>query len=384
MTPLTATTPATDPAAVTVLFAGGGTGGHLYPGLAIARALARLEAPVVPHFIGAYRGVEREVLPQAGVDYTLLDLHPLYRPRVWQNWRTVRGAWRGWRALGGLVQRLRPRIVVGTGGYASALTLAYAVRHDIPVVEQIADSHPGLAARLFARAARECYLGYPEAAFQLTPGRSTALLDTGNPIEPPPVPRPDRSVARAGWGVTSPDSCVVLIVGGSQGARGINVVIDAWTERGLPDGLVLIWATGRGQYDRYARREGPRVRVRPYLSPIADAYAAADAVIARSGAMTTAELCAWGLPMILVPLPTAAADHQTANARALAAAGAAVHLPQRELTPDTLERLAASVMQSAAARGALAAAALARGRPRAAEDIARRILNLLSLTQFRS
>jgi UDP-N-acetylglucosamine--N-acetylmuramyl-(pentapeptide) pyrophosphoryl-undecaprenol N-acetylglucosamine transferase len=124
--------------------------------------------------------------------------------------------------------------------------------------------------------------------------------------------------------------------------------------------------------------------VRPYLSPIADAYAATDVALARAGAMTTAELCAWGLPMILVPLPTAAGDHQTANATALEAAGAAVHVPQRDLTPDRLVGLGADVIDRPAVRARLAAAALARGRPAAAEDIARRILNLMSLTQFRS
>src|SRR5262249_15539695 len=158
----------------------------------------------------------------------------------------------------------------------------------------------------------------------------------------------------------------------------------AWISHGVPSGITLIWATGRGQYDAFAQRDGPRVRVRPYLSPIADAYAAADVVIARSGAMTTAELCAWGLPMILVPLPTAAADHQTANARALEAAGAAIHVAQRDLDKRALDNLAESVMRRADVREALARAALARGRPRAAEDIAGRILNLLSLTQFRS
>jgi len=179
--------------------------------------------------------------------------------------------------------------------------------HGVPIVEQVADSAPGLTARFFARHARECYLGYPEAATRLGHGSGTAVIDTGNPIEPPPTPKPDRSAARAKWGFEPHDGCVLLAVGGSQGARGINAALDAWVARGLPEGVSLIWATGRAHYDAYSRREQGRVRVRPYLSPIADAYAATDVALARAGAMTTAELCAWGLPMILVPLPTAAA-----------------------------------------------------------------------------
>ena len=370
--------------APTVVFAGGGTGGHLYPALAIARTLVRLQPAVRPYFVGALRGVERDVLPQYGFPYELLDLHPLYRPRLWKNWRTLRGAVGAWRALGETMRREHPRLVVGTGGYASGLTLAHAMLHGVPIVEQVADSAPGLTARFFARHARECYLGYPEAATRLGHGSGTAVIDTGNPIEPPPTPKPDRSAARAKWGFEPHDGCVLLAVGGSQGARGINAALDAWVARGLPEGVSLIWATGRAHYDAYSRREQGRVRVRPYLSPIADAYAATDVALARAGAMTTAELCAWGLPMILVPLPTAAADHQTANARALQAAGAAVHVPQRELTPDALDRLAATVLKDQSARSRLASMALARARPQAAEDIAGRILSLLSLTRFHS
>jgi UDP-N-acetylglucosamine--N-acetylmuramyl-(pentapeptide) pyrophosphoryl-undecaprenol N-acetylglucosamine transferase len=361
----------------TVVFAGGGTGGHLYPGLAIARALGRIDPGVRSYFIGAKRGIERDVLPRESFPYELLDLHPFYRPRVWNNWKTVAGAAGAWRQLARLAAREEPGVIVGTGGYASALALAYGVRAGIPIVEQVADSHPGLTARLFARFSRELYLGYPEAARLLPRGGRTVTIDTGCPIDPPPSPRPDRAAARASWGFPDAGGPVLLVFGGSQGARALNAVVDAWVARGIPDGLAVIWGTGRANYDSHAGREGPRVRVRPYLAPIADAYAASDAAVARAGAMTTAELSAWGLPMILVPLPTAAADHQTANARALAAAGAAVHVPQATLTPDTLDRVVREVVMDPGPRATLAAGALARGRPDAAETIARRILTFV-------
>ena len=115
----------TSPAARrTVLFAGGGTGGHLYPGLAIARALVRLDPTVTPFFIGAQRGIERTVLPATEFPHVLLDLHPLYRGRPWENWRTVRGAFSAWRALAGIARKEHPRLVVGTGGYAAGVALA--------------------------------------------------------------------------------------------------------------------------------------------------------------------------------------------------------------------------------------------------------------------
>jgi UDP-N-acetylglucosamine--N-acetylmuramyl-(pentapeptide) pyrophosphoryl-undecaprenol N-acetylglucosamine transferase len=203
------------------------------------------------------------------------------------------------------------------------------------------------------------------------------VVDTGCPIEPPPTPRPDRAAARAAWGLREDGGPVLLVFGGSQGARALNAVVDAWVARGIPDGLSVIWGTGRSNYEQHAHREGPRVRVRPYLAPIADAYAASDAAVARAGAVTTAELCAWGLPMILVPLPTAAADHQTANALALAAAGAAVQVAQATLTIESLDRVVREVVMDPGTRATVARAALARGRPRAAETIAARILTLL-------
>lgn len=362
-----------------VWFAGGGTGGHLYPGLAIARALVKERPDVDPFFIGAARGIERDVLPATEFGHALLDLHPLYRARPWQNWRTVRGAVGAWRRLGALARQGRPAVVVGTGGYASGLALAYAVAHRIPFVLQEQNSFPGLTMRVFARRAREVYLGFPEAASSMGAHGPTAVVDTGNPIEAPPEPRPARAAARAAWNFPPGDGAVLLVFGGSQGARALNDAVAGMVTHGtVPDGLHVIWATGKGSYEQYRHLERERVRVRAYLSPMTDAYAAADIALARAGAMGTAELCAWGIPSILVPLPTAAADHQTVNADALARAGAAIHVPQRELTPGRLHRELERLLGDAAFRERLAAGARARGRPDAAARIAERIGALLT------
>ena len=356
-----------------VWFAGGGTGGHLYPGLAIARAMKAIEPAVRPLFIGARRGIERELLPGQGVEHELLDLHPLYRSRPWQNWRTVRGALSAWRRLAALAHAERPQLVVGTGGYAAGLALAYAWVHRIPYVLQEANSHPGLTVRAFARRAREIYLGYPEAATRLraAPDR---VVDAGSPIEPPPAPRPDRGAARTQWGFPREGPRVLLVFGGSQGARGLNAAVAGWVRGGVGDDLRVIWGTGRAQFEELAPLAGEGVVVRPYLSPIADAYAAADLALTRAGAMTTAELAAWGLPMILVPLPTAAADHQTHNAVALERAGAAIHLPQREASGGAIARLLGELLRDPSRLGALSAGALRRARPDAAREIATRAL----------
>ncbi len=360
-----------------VVFAGGGTGGHLYPGLAIARALVRLDDSVKPHFVGALRGIEREVLPTTEFPHTLLDLHPVYRPAVWKNWKTVRGAFSAWSGMRTLGRELRPALVVGTGGYASGAALAWAWANGVRIVQHIGDSHPGATARLFTRISTEAYLGFPEAEKWL-PHTGCVFRNTGNPIEPPPDIRPDPAAARARWGFPA-GARVLLVFGGSQGARAINQAVGRWVGNGIPDTLCVIWATGAGQYDAFRHFDRADVRVVPYLSPIADAYAAADLAFVRGGMMGTSELCSWGVPMIICPLPSAAMDHQTSNALALESAGAAVHLAQRDLTAESLDTIVRSLLKDHSRLTALRNHALARAQPNAAREIAEHILSFLRI-----
>jgi UDP-N-acetylglucosamine--N-acetylmuramyl-(pentapeptide) pyrophosphoryl-undecaprenol N-acetylglucosamine transferase len=359
-----------------IFVAGGGTGGHLYPGIAIARALVRARPTVEPFFIGAKRGIERDVLPKLEFPFALLDAHPLYRRAVWNNAKTVVGGVGAWRELGRLARAERPELVIGTGGYAAAFAMAYAVVHRIPIVQQAGDSHPGLTARAFSRWSREMYLSFPEAARALHAHHDGSLVDTGAPIEPPPSPRPNRGDALRDWNLPA-GGRVVLVYGGSQGSLAINRAVAGWIDRGLPESVSLIWGTGRGSFAEFKNRESDRVRVRDYLAPIADAYAAVDFAIARAGAMTTAELFAWGIPAVLVPLPTAAADHQTVNAVTLERAGAAIHLPQTQLTAERLDATVRRLVGDPSELERLAAGARARARPDAAAEIARRVIALL-------
>jgi UDP-N-acetylglucosamine--N-acetylmuramyl-(pentapeptide) pyrophosphoryl-undecaprenol N-acetylglucosamine transferase len=361
-----------------IVFAGGGTGGHLYPGIAIARALVRADSSIEPFFIGAQRGIERTVLPTTEFPHALLNLHPLYRTAVWNNAKTIAGAVTSWRRIGQIVKQDRPAVIVGTGGYAAGMALAYAVVHRIPIVQQAGDSVPGLTARAFGRWTREFYLNFPEASAVLKSARPGSLLDTGAPIEPPPSPRPDKGAARVRIGFPATGGKVLLIYGGSQGSRAINTIVGQWIERGLPDDLYIIWGTGKATYEEFKHYDRPNVRVRDYLAPISEAYAATDLALARAGAMTTAELFAWGIPGVLVPLPTAAADHQTTNAVTLERAGAAIHVAQKELTAERLDTTMRHLLDNPNELAELSAGAAKRARPNAAAEIAGRILALLS------
>jgi UDP-N-acetylglucosamine--N-acetylmuramyl-(pentapeptide) pyrophosphoryl-undecaprenol N-acetylglucosamine transferase len=238
------------------------------------------------------------------------------------------------------------------------------------------NSFPGLTTKFFSRYARQVHNGFPEAASRLKPGTHTKVFDSGNPIEPPPEPRPDKSLARASWGFPSSGGRVMLIYGGSQGSKAINDVVAAWVKRGIPDDLFVIWATGRNTHADYASLETDHLRIRAYLSPMIDAYSATDFALSRGGAMATAELCAWGIPPIVIPLPTAAADHQTANARALAAAGAAEFIAQKDFTVESLDRSVRALVDDPNLLEQRSAAVLRRARPHAAEEIARHILAL--------
>jgi UDP-N-acetylglucosamine--N-acetylmuramyl-(pentapeptide) pyrophosphoryl-undecaprenol N-acetylglucosamine transferase len=170
---------------------------------------------------------------------------------------------------------------------------------------------------------------------------------------------------------------VLLVFGGSQGSQAMNKVVADWIERGLPRDLFVIWATGKANYEKLARYESAHVKVRAYISPISEAYRAADFALSRGGAMATAELCAWGIPAVVVPLPTAAADHQTANAKALAAAGAAEMIRQAELNVDRLSSTVESLLSHPAKLASMREKALLRGRPTAAADIAAHIIGLI-------
>jgi UDP-N-acetylglucosamine--N-acetylmuramyl-(pentapeptide) pyrophosphoryl-undecaprenol N-acetylglucosamine transferase len=349
------------------------------PALAIADAMVRLDPSVRPFFVGSLRGIEANVLPQRPWPYALLPLEPIRRHQWWLNATLPLSLLRVLRQVSGLVAKHRPVLVVGTGGYAAGPVAWGAGRLGVPGVLQEQNAFPGLTTRRLAGQVRQIHLGFPEARRYLRPGRRTQVFDSGNPILPPPTVRPERRKAKARWGFGA-DQAVVLVVGGSQGALPINAAVDAALGEGRwPEGTGLLWQSGSATFERFAARsDRHRVVVRAFIDPIADAYAAADLVVGRAGAMTIAELCAWGLPAILIPLPTAAAGHQLTNARALADAGAAVLLEQSSANASVLSDRIRSLLGDPAGLAHLSQAASDRAHPDAAEFIASKALGILS------
>ncbi len=361
-----------------VLFAGGGTGGHLMPALAIAEAMVALDGAIRPHFVGSFRGVEAKVLPARPWPYTLLPFEPIYRRHWWRNVRLPLSLYRTFSGIRQLLRREQPVLAVGTGGYVAGPVLWAAMGRGIPGVLQEQNAFPGVTTRRLARRARQIHLGFPEAGSWLDAGPRTRVLFSGNPIVPVPVDRPTRLVAKGALGL-DPERPLALVVGGSQGALAVNqVVAKALTSGVWPGDVQLLWQTGAGTYEQFRHLATPGVQVAAFLDPVADAYAAADLVIGRAGAMTLAELAAWGIPSILVPLPTAAADHQLTNARAMVEAGAAALIEQHRLSPEGLAEQVRTLLSDPAGMARMGEALLHRARPDAADSIAREVLQLLS------
>jgi UDP-N-acetylglucosamine--N-acetylmuramyl-(pentapeptide) pyrophosphoryl-undecaprenol N-acetylglucosamine transferase len=343
-----------------VVIAGGGTGGHLYPGLALADALAARGLGVA--WAGTVAGIEARVVPTTPYPLHALPGRQLRGGGVGRAVTglaaTGRGVLAGWRLLG----RLRPRLVVGVGGYASVAVVLAARLRRLPTLLLEQNVVPGAANRTLARVADRICVGFAEARAYLPAAR---VVHTGNPIR--------AGIARL---VPAPHPGTGLLVfGGSAGAHRVNVAVVAALRRVAPAGAPLAVTHQTGVADVETVRAayadlGVAARVEPFISDMAAAYAAADVVVARAGAMSCAEITATGLPAVLVPYPHAADDHQRRNAEVLAGAGAAVLLLDRDCDGEHLAAVLVPLLEDPARRAAMAARSRALGRPDAAERVA--------------
>ncbi len=316
------------------VIAGGGTAGHVEPGLAIARELVArgLDRDGI-HYVGSERGIEQRLVPAAGFPLTVLPGRGIQRRLTLANVSAILGLLRAMLQAVILVRRLRPAVVIGLGGYASVPCVFGAVLWRVPIVVAEQNAVPGVANRLAARFAKACAVSFRETDL----ARSTW---TGNPVRTQvlAVDRArDRPKARQRLGVEEPRR-LVAVFGGSLGARRINeATIDAaGTWRGRAD-LALRHIAGSRDYADLASRpptsggDALQYDLIEYEDDMPTVYAAADLVVCRSGATSSAEIAVVGVPALMVPLPGAPSDHQTANARALENAGGAVLVADADL-----------------------------------------------------
>ncbi|MEM9518422.1 MAG: undecaprenyldiphospho-muramoylpentapeptide beta-N-acetylglucosaminyltransferase [Actinomycetota bacterium] len=356
------------------IIAGGGTAGHVIPGIAIAQELVDRGVPHEQvHYVGSARGIETRLVPEAGFPLTVLPGRGIQRRLTLANVGAVVGLVAAIVTGIRLVRRLRPAVVVGLGGYASVPCVLGAIVWRVPIVVAEQNAVPGAANRLAGRFARACAVSFDGTDLPRS-------IWTGNPVRPEVValaePDSDRQAAarqRLGLPV---DRQILAVFGGSLGARRINhAVADAtasWLDRA--DLAVRHVSGSRDHADMVQRVVVPEDaalvhQLIEYEDDMPSVYAAADLVICRAGASSVAELAVAGVPAVLVPLPGAPGDHQTANGRALADAGAAVVIADADLDAEGVVAVIGSLLGDRARLGAMTAAASTVARPAAASAV---------------
>ncbi|PSQ86910.1 MAG: undecaprenyldiphospho-muramoylpentapeptide beta-N-acetylglucosaminyltransferase [Bacteroidetes bacterium QS_3_64_15] len=359
-----------------ILMVGGGTGGHVYPAIAIADAVQRLRPTAQIVFAGTQDRLEARAVPEAGYALHPITAQGLQRQATASNLlmpiRMAQGFLQSWRLVGAI----EPDVAVGTGGYVAAPVLLAAWLRGRPLLVQEQNAYAGLTNRALSRLASRIHLAFPEAQDWVPAQRAVV---SGNPTrralrETDPKSRRD---TRATFDLPA-DARVVLVMGGSLGSAAINDAVEHNLEALLrADDVHVVWQTGERYHDAIVNEvdETPRLRIVEYIDQMGAAYAAADLVVCRAGALTCSELMVKGTPAVLVPSPNVTADHQMKNARSLEQAGAAVLLPEPELD-ERLDAVVPDLLGDPERLNQMADAAWERARPDAAETIARDVLTL--------
>lgn len=353
-----------------LVFAGGGTGGHVYPMIAVADAVRSLAPGLRLVFVGTARGLETRIVPARGYELELIEAAPM---RGGGAAGALRGALRAARSTFSarpLLQRLRPRAVFSIGGYAAGPVALAARTLGIPLALMEPNSEIGLANRLIAPFVQRAYTAFPESERFFRRG---LVLQAGVPIRAGFSPRPY---------TPDPARLSVLVFGGSQGARSLNEAVPR-ALGALKRPVRVVHQCGSAQEsavrELYAELGlADCAEVRPFIDDMPAAIADADLVIARAGASSVSEICAVGRPSLLVPYPHAG-DHQRVNAESLAKAGAAISVLDKEATPERLAQEIAALCESPERLSRMAESAAAIGRPDAANTIARDLLALAGL-----
>lgn len=354
------------------VFVGGGTAGHLYPALAVAQRFRRLVPEAQAHFLAARRPLDAELMAHHGLDHRLLAVtgmpYGFSLQTVPACARLARGAWQAWRAYAAW----RPAVVFGAGGYVSAAAVPPAAWRRLPVVIHVSDARPDRTNLALARYAHTITVAF-EAAARHFPAHKTVI--TGQPVREE-ILATDRDTARRELGYEAEDF-VLLVTGGSQGARRINQALVSALPRLVRAAIKVHHLTGHLDYDSVVATTrglglGDAYTVRAYEAQMGRALAGADLVVMRAGSSSLAEAAAWGLPMVLIPYPHAG-GHQRENALPLSDSGAAVMIEDSELTGEWLADTVCELARDDARRAAMSAAARAWGSRDAAHRIAEQV-----------
>ena len=372
-----------------VIISGGGTGGHIYPAITIARAIADIE-PTEFLYVGSKIGLENTLIPNEGIPFVTNDVRGLERKISFRNLVTLGKTAGSLIKAEHIIHKFKPDVVIGTGGFVCGPVLLAASLSGIPTLVQEQNVIPGVTNTILSRFVKCVALGYEEAAERFK--RKDILVYTGNPVRKD-ILTGTKDHGRALLGL-DPDKFTLLVAGGSRGARSINnAMIEVHRYFRDSKDIQILHVTGDHEYDRVVGqlegidgkgRYGEGSHIIPYLHHMPEALAAADLAVYRAGAVGLAELTVRGLPAILIPYPYAAEDHQRYNAQALVMCGAAKMILDKMLTGRELLEEIVHLKNDPEALKRMAQASKSKGRPQAAHDIAELALSIAKGPKYRS
>lgn len=360
-----------------IIISGGGTGGHIFPAISIANAIKQLEPTANILFVGALGRMEMQRVPDAGYDIKGLPVCGFDRKHLWKNIKVLYKLWQSRRLAKAIIKEFKPNAAVGVGGYASGPTLNQCASLGVPYLIQEQNSYAGVTNKLLAKRASKICVAY-EGMDRFFP--SDKIILTGNPVRQNILQNNiSKADARKAFQL-DPEKKTILIIGGSLGARTINESILQHLIDIRNSDVQFIWQTGKVYKEAIAKRlEGEEplanLHVTDFISDMASAYAAADMVISRAGASSISEFCLLGMPVILVPSPNVAEDHQTKNALALVNKQAAVYVKDAE-APEKLINTALSIVNDESKLNELHQNILGMALKNSAERIAEEVLKI--------
>lgn len=364
-----------------VIISGGGTGGHIYPAIAIADMIIRKEPDSSILFVGTKTGMESVLVPEKGYEIKHISARGFNRRKPLQMFKTASDTYKGYKEAGRIIDEFKPDKVIGTGGYVSLPTLYAAGKKGVPIYIHEQNAYPGLANKLLSPKAAKVFTSFPEAENHFK--RKDNIVLTGNPLRKEFI-LSDIFDYREKLGIKDSEF-FVLSFGGSRGAGKINEAMGEMVKifRETP-GARLVHITGRPYYEpfleKYMLGEGQegqtgqsnqagQVEILAYSDAIHEYMAAADLIISRSGAITVSEIAALGKPAVFIPSPNVTADHQTFNAKALADKGGAIILDEKDLSSQKIKDIVLRLKNNKEALNAMAKASASQGFFRGAQEI---------------
>jgi UDP-N-acetylglucosamine--N-acetylmuramyl-(pentapeptide) pyrophosphoryl-undecaprenol N-acetylglucosamine transferase len=360
-----------------IIISGGGTGGHIFPAVAIANALKKLNPATEILFVGANGRMEMEKVPAAGYKIIGLDIQGIQRKSLWKNLLFPIKLLASLNQAGRVIKNFKPDAAVGVGGYASGPLLYAASGKGIPTLIQEQNSYAGITNKWLSKKAKKICVAF-DGMDKFFP--ADKIVKTGNPVRKQSVDTAGKREEALREFKLSPNKKVILVTGGSLGARTLNQSLMAGLDKLIAADVQLIWQTGKVYYAGIMEKLGenyhPNIRIVEFLNRMDLAYAAADIIISRAGAGTIAELCIVGKPVILVPSPNVAEDHQTKNAQALVQTNAAVFVTDAE-AGVTLVNKALLLLQDKAQQETLGNNIKKLALPNADEVIAQHVIDII-------